>query len=117
MNYTGDGKEVNTVYYIALISVVAISYLLSAMFSKQIYLAVTPDFARYVAGRIAVLLVLGVIAYLVTRLIHLETPVKRSVYSNMVLFSIIFFILLSTFYMPISMNKHVIDARISEMNF
>mgnify|MGYP002407933830 CR=1 FL=1 len=115
-NYRGDGSELDVIYYISLIVVVAVSFGVTAFYSKPVYYAVTPDFARHIAGKIMLYICLAALAYLVCKLVCKEVDVKNRTLASLVIFSIAFFILLSSFYMPIATNKYILIQNMRGIN-
>lgn len=114
--YEGNGSEIKYYYYVAMILVVLTSVMLALLYDAPQYLAVTPDFARYTSGKIVLYLCLAVIAYFVTRMAGREIEVKPKTYKSLVVFAVIFFMLLSSFYMPIATNKYVMDQNFGQAN-
>jgi hypothetical protein len=86
------------------------------LFNKPAFYAVTPDFARDFGGKLVLHLIIGIIAYLFWKLFRLETNVKVKGYKGLISFALIFIILLSSFYMPIVINKYVFNANSSIIN-
>lgn len=114
--YVGDGSELKYYYYVALVLIVVSSIYLAIMYDMPQYLAVTPDFARYISGKIMLYICLGVISYIVSRLMDMETGSKLKPYKSLAVFSIIFFVLLSSFYMPIATNKYAMSQNYLKAN-
>lgn len=108
-NYEGDAKEYDIAYYASILVFLAASLYLSYMYSGLCYLTFTPDFARYTEGRLIVYAIIALLSYLVSVLICFEKGVKKRSYASLITFALIFFILLSAFFTPISTNRFVLD--------
>jgi hypothetical protein len=117
-NYKGSGKELDIIFYISMALTVVLSAIVNTLlFNKQAYYAVTPDFARDFGGKLVLHIIVGIIAYLFWRLLSFETSVKNKGYKGLISFALIFIILLSSFYIPITINKYVTNANSSILNF
>jgi hypothetical protein len=108
--YQGDGKEYKTVFKIAMLSVVLTSLYLVAMYNKPLYMTLTPNFARSIPVKIILNFVIALISYGVYKLVCAEARIITKGYRNYIAFSLILFILLSSFYAPIFINKTTFGA-------
>lgn len=110
LTYKGDASEYNTLYNISALAIVATSIIGNYLFyNKEVYYPVTPDFGRSLAGKIILHVVFALMAYLLFKFARYETGGKEKGFKSLIAFSLIFFLLLSAFYMPITINKYVID--------
>jgi hypothetical protein len=105
--YKGNKKSYNIFYYLSYILVIASSSLISFMYDKPLYLSFIPDFAREIPGRLLLYGTLALIATFIARLACKEMNIKTKGYSKLVTFSVIFFLLLSNFYIPVASNKYI----------
>lgn len=117
-NYKGNGKEYDMVFYISMLLTIIISTIGSVLlYNKQLYYAITPDFARTLIGKLILHLIIGGIAYALWVALRLEIKSRSKGYKSLITFSLIFLILLSSFYMPITINKYVINTNLSNASF
>lgn len=117
-NYKGNGKELYIIFYASMVLIVLLSVLGSALlFNKATYYPVTPDFARALMGKLGLHIVIGGIAYIFWMIMRFETKAKDKSYKGLISFALIFIILLSSFYMPVAINKYVINANSSIVDF
>lgn len=107
--YDGSGKEYTVAYYISILIYVIASLYISGMYGQLCHLTFTPDFARDTGGRLLVYAFLALVSYLVSRLLCFERGIIKRSYTSFLSFAIIFFILLSAFFTPISTNRFVMD--------
>lgn len=117
-NYKGNGREYDMFFYISMLLTVFISTIGSVLlYNKQVYYPITPDFARSIIGKLILHLIVGGIAYALWVALRLEIKSRSKGYKGLIAFSLIFLILLSSFYMPISINKYVINTNLSNASF
>jgi hypothetical protein len=105
--YKGNKKSYNIFYYISYILVVASSSIISFMYDKPLYLSFIPDFAREIPGRILLYGILTLIAAIISKLAGKEMGIKTRGYSKLVAFSVVFFLLIANFYIPVASNKYI----------
>lgn len=113
--YQGTGKEFKIAYPISMVSVLIVSYISIGYFDKVKYMLLTPDFARYMSGRAVLFLSISAIAYLIYRLLAIETCMKTQTVKSFIVFSVIFTMLLCTFYIPIITDKTIINQNASSV--
>jgi hypothetical protein len=112
--YKGNGKELDIIFYISMVLMVIVSAIGNTLLlNKQAFYPVTPDFARTFAGKLVLHLIIGGIAYLFLKIMAFETNEKNKGYKSLISFALIFIILLSSFYMPITINKYVNNSNSS----
>lgn len=114
--YEGTGKIVEAAYYISVVLFVMLSFYMTTMYNTTGHLAFTPDFARYAVGKVGLYAVLALITYAISKFMHYEIGGKHRTLAGYLSFVLIFFMLLSCFYTPITTNRFVTDLTYRNAN-
>lgn len=114
--YKGNGEEYNIMYYVALFTTIITSTIASYIFyGKDKYYFATPDFAKDFGGKLVIHCIIGLIAFLIFSFAQGECGRKTKNYVSYAIFGLIFCIMLSSFYVPITLNKYVIEQNLIEV--
>jgi hypothetical protein len=114
--YKGDGREYTPAFYISMLLVVITSIIGNyLMYKNVVYYPVTPDFARGFIGKLVIHVIFAVAAYFIWKLARFEAGAKTKGYKSLTAFALIFFILLAAFYIPITINKYVMETNIQTL--
>jgi uncharacterized membrane-anchored protein len=78
-------------------------------------MSVTPDFAKDTASKILLHITAGLVAYIIYKIFSEAAGTRGKGYIGFIIFTVSFFIFLSTFYMPIVANQHTINVNASKV--
>lgn len=111
---SNESKKYNLWYYISLISVVITAAIGNyCIFNREVYYPATPDFARNFQGKLLLHVIIGIIAFIICMVMQRKSTILIKGFKGLFIFSIIFIILLSAFFMPIAINKYNIDKNLA----